>query len=631
MIEKLGRKKYNIYAFDVESHNDPESIKKKETSIWLASFINDESKIDDESSYFYTIEEWLDKLEELSTPKRKNGEKKKPIKNVAVFIWNLSFEWSFILPKLLERGFKFEEKITSESEYSFNSTSTKSCSSVWRVSLKFSKKSGYIELRDLAKMFNSSLGKVASSFGLETQKGEIDYRANRISYEDENGVKIYYGEDGAKARYEPTKEEKEYCFKDTRIIIEILMKMQEKNDKEFWSSTSIASYSMKKMLKDGYPRATKPYKKYREDYPELDEDETNFLREGVEGGITYSPSLFQFKDINCKILHIDAHQMHPTQMYTKYFPYGKGEYFVGKPTKNIHHINCCRIKVSYSHVKLHSIIKLIGLDIVENKIITVWDFEIATMKKCYEELEIEYIDGYCYKAKPLPFRKYVANNYRKRKIAKANDDKFNILYYKLLNNSAYGKFLEKPHNSVFENYVDDKNIINSKVYPKDELNACVNSKYTYLPVGSCIPAYSRVCLIELALKFGWRNICYFDTDSIFCIYNEETKKIWETVDQTDFLGGWGLEEIADKAQFTAPKRYKLKVGDETIIKMAGINLENEISYDELNITSSSWKVKRAFRCKGGTIIDFQDKKIDVQDKYKQIYINNVVNNKSNVI
>ena len=65
--------------------------------------------------------------------------------------------------------------------------------------------------------------------------------------------------------------------------------------------------------------------------------------------------------------------------------------------------------------------------------------------------------------------------------------------------------------------------------------------------------------------------------------------------------------------------------------MAGINLENEISYDELNITSSEWKVKRAFRCKGGTIIDFQDKKIAVQDKYKQIYINNIVNNKSTVI
>ena len=65
--------------------------------------------------------------------------------------------------------------------------------------------------------------------------------------------------------------------------------------------------------------------------------------------------------------------------------------------------------------------------------------------------------------------------------------------------------------------------------------------------------------------------------------------------------------------------------------MAGINLENEISYDELNITSSEWKVKRAFRCKGGTIIDFQDKKIDIQDKYKQIYINNIVNNKSSMV
>ena len=38
-----------------------------------------------------------------------------------------------------------------------------------------------------------------------------------------------------------TAEEKEYCFKDTKIIIEILLKLVD--DKEFWNVSSIASYS----------------------------------------------------------------------------------------------------------------------------------------------------------------------------------------------------------------------------------------------------------------------------------------------------------------------------------------------------------------------------------------------------
>ena len=57
MITRINRRKYQIYAMDVESHNDLESIKKRETSIWLGCFIDETSKVDDESSYFYTIQE----------------------------------------------------------------------------------------------------------------------------------------------------------------------------------------------------------------------------------------------------------------------------------------------------------------------------------------------------------------------------------------------------------------------------------------------------------------------------------------------------------------------------------------------------------------------------------------------
>ena len=73
--------------------------------------------------------------------------------------------------------------------------------------------------------------------------------------------------------------------------------MVKRNDKEFFNAVSMATYSMKKMIKVGFPRSTKPYKEFRKLYPELDEKETEFLRKGVGGGITYAPSRWQFKDV----------------------------------------------------------------------------------------------------------------------------------------------------------------------------------------------------------------------------------------------------------------------------------------------------------------------------------------------
>lgn len=618
MITRIGRKNYSIWTFDLESHNDEESIKKMETSMWLGCFINEDSKIDDENSYLYNMSDFLDRLEELSRPGHKHNEKKKCC-NLCIYIYNLSFEWSFILPELIKRGFVFGN-IKGADKPSYNSVSTKSVSSVWEARITFGGKHGEIIFRDLGKIYQGGLANVAKAFNLETQKGEIDYRLNRL-----------HG-------WIPTKEEKEYCFKDTRILIEILQKQLEKGDKDFWKSSSAAGYAMRKLISEGYKNEKSPYKKFRQDYPYLSKEENEFLRNSVSGGITYAPSRWQFKDIKQKILHIDAHQMHPSQAYEHYFPYGKGDYFTGKPPFG--GISCCRIKVSYDDVKLFSIIQLIGIDAIENKEITVWDFEIPTMKKCFINLKIEYIDGYTYRAKKLPWREFYANNYKSRLIAKKNKDAFGTFYYKLLNNSSYGKLLEKPHNEIFENIINEEGIIDSNIEEKAEEDLKNESKYTYLPVGSCIPAYSRVDLLETALKFNWKNVCYFDTDSIFVLYDEDSKRVWENeINKTDFLGGWGLEEIADRGQFTAPKRYKLYSNNETIIKAGGINFKAyieeraqklnidadkyQVSYDEINIVSSSWKVQRAYRCKGGTIIEFQNKEMNIQKKYENIYFNNI--------
>ena len=637
MIHRIGKKKFNIFAFDLESHNDEESIAKMETSMWLGCLINEESKIDDEDSYLYSIGEFVDKIEFLSSPnKRKKNESRKVI-NTCIYIYNLSFEWSFILPELIRRGFKAVPKIDKGMEYCYSSVSTKSVSSVWHIEIQFGKKHGRIILRDLAKIYGGGLSNVAKSFGLETQKGEIDYRLNRLH------------------NHVVTKEEKEYCFKDTRIIIEILQKVID--DKVFWSIDSIASYSMKHLLQVGFKKTFKPYKDFRKMYPALDKEETEFLRKGVEGGITYATPKYQFLDIHQKVYHIDIHQAHPFSAWKHLYPYGEGEYFKGEPHW-LGRISACRIRIGYDGVKLHSIIKLIGLDYVEDYELVVWSFEIPVMKECYINLRIQYIDGYSYKMRFLPWRHYYEDNYQKRLVAKKNGDTFNTMRYKLLNNSSYGKLLEKPHNVIMLNTINALGIIDSLVEYKSEEDCRINAKYTYLPVGSCIPARTRCYLVSTALKFGWEKIIYFDTDSIFILWDEEVEKIWQSdaIDKEDHLGGWALEETIGRCQFTAPKRYKTQlIGQETIkvknVKAGGINFDDyltthhkaliegimkenpamtqkeaiqrlQIPFDEINIESEKYNIQRAMRCKGGTIIVFQEKEMSIQKKYEKVYDKN---------
>ena len=104
----------------------------------------------------------------------------------------------------------------------------------------------------------------------------------------------------------------------------------------------------------------------------------------------------------------------------------------------------------------------------------------------------------------------------------------------------------------------------------------INAKYTYLPYGSMIPAYSRCDLIETALKISpdGSKIVYFDTDSIFFIKDKETMaNFHKYVKLGDFLGEWKVDKEIARMQATAPKRYKYEdaKSHETKVKAGGIN------------------------------------------------------------
>ena len=148
MRARISRRLFELYALDIESHNDEESIAKRETSMWLGCFINDESTIDNEESYFYNWNEFLEKCNALTSKKRKNSKQTRPCNNICIYVYNLSFEWSFLLPILLEKGFIFKEYIEKNDEYVFNSITTKSVSSVWQIQIKLGKRNGIIKYQN---------------------------------------------------------------------------------------------------------------------------------------------------------------------------------------------------------------------------------------------------------------------------------------------------------------------------------------------------------------------------------------------------------------------------------------------------------------------------------------------------
>ena len=69
MFTRIKRKKYRVFAFDIESHNDEESIARGETSMWLGCLIDEKSTLEDDI-FFSNMNQFIDKLEELSSIKR---------------------------------------------------------------------------------------------------------------------------------------------------------------------------------------------------------------------------------------------------------------------------------------------------------------------------------------------------------------------------------------------------------------------------------------------------------------------------------------------------------------------------------------------------------------------------------
>ena len=179
-----------------------------------------------------------------------------------------------------------------------------------------------------------------------------------------------------------------------------------------------------------------------------------------------------------------------------------------------------------------------------------------------------------YKKTFLPFKEFIIDMYNKRKELKAKGDP-NEIVYKLIMNSAYGKFGAKHlSETIFFNkeFLDDEGINavrnNPNVIMKDDNNGMIiNNKecdesYVFPIFASYTTAYARIKLHDYLVM---SNAIYSDTD---CVITKEL------IPESKELGAMKLEHDILEACIVKPKMYYLKAlvnGEEKeILKLKGV-------------------------------------------------------------
>ena len=70
MKAKIGKEPFDVFCYDLESHNDAGSIERGETGVWLSCFIDETSTPEDPKSFLPGIPELLERLERMTAPRK---------------------------------------------------------------------------------------------------------------------------------------------------------------------------------------------------------------------------------------------------------------------------------------------------------------------------------------------------------------------------------------------------------------------------------------------------------------------------------------------------------------------------------------------------------------------------------
>ena len=411
---------------------------------------------------------------------------------------------------------------------------------------------------------------IAKDFNLPIRKLELDYKQKR-----EIGHIL-------------TDEEIEYIRNDVEIMARALKIMfDEKLTKMTIGSDALSNYK----------EINKNFNKYFPILPyEIDKD----IRKSYKGGFTYLNETYKEKETGSGLV-LDVNSLYPSVMMYEKLPFGEPIFFDGKYEEDtlyplyIQTISCIfdikdgmiptiQIKNNMSFLP-NEYIKSSNDDIVT---LTLTSVDLDLFLKHYEVRELTYHSGWKFKAIKGLFSKYI-ENWTERKI-QAKKDNNTALYRisKLMLNSLYGKFGLNPDVRSKYPYLDEDGIVKYGLYPAEI------RKSIYIPVASFITSYARRKTISTSQaikeysikKYGIDKYVYSDTDSIHCLFEDDTE-LKNIVEIDDYkLGAWKKESTYKRGKYIRQKCYiELGFDDKMNVTVAGLpkKLGNLITFENFNI------------------------------------------------
>lgn len=481
-----------------------------------------------------------------------------------VYFHNLKFDSAFLLDYLYTIGFTYNDLLDKPNTFRTIITDT---GLVYQLELRFYTKSKckVVTIRDSLKIIPLKVSQMAKAFGLKTLKGDIDYKLHRH------------------INHNLTSEETEYIINDCRIVAQSLQSMFNLG----LNKMTIASNAL-----SSYKDSLGGQQKFRNYFPLLSTVDDNFIRQSYKGGYTYVNPNIQHKNINKNGMTFDVNSLYPSVMYGvngELLPYDMPLYFQGEYKQNRTHPLFiqrlkCKFKLNKGYVPIiqlknsrfcpHEYLTNSGVERVE---LTLTSVDLELIKEHYTLTNVEYLDGYMFKAKKDLFKSYIDYWISVKIQAEQDGNKGLRQIAKLMLNSLYGKFASNGVSDV-KIPILKKGIIHHQAkvnIGEVEFNGVLKDdkdrELNYTAMACFITAYSRKITITAIQDVGGlkknSRFCYADTDSIHIVGEEIPSNIW--VDKTS-LGAWKYESNWSYAKFLRAKTYIEEIEGGLEVKCAGM-------------------------------------------------------------
>lgn len=466
---------------------------------------------------------------------------------------NLSYDGCYLLYYLLENGYTYNENERLWPKQFTTIITPQNLHYAYQICFE---NGNIVTINDSLKHNSQSVDTLAKTYKLPIKKGHIDYDKYRP------------------VNYEPTEEEIDYIHNDTEIVMRVLLEDISKGFIKFTESGN-----SRKFFKLSH------CKEYNTLFPELTDNEDNFVRQAYKGGYCYLKPTHFNEDLG-DMISLDINSMYPAMMLHRPLPYGEGEWAEGyaedsayyklkSKTTHIVYIQhmACSFKLKPNKVPIIqrkafrlSSTKALYISSSENKILELWltNVDLKLLFECYYVWDIEYIDCIMYKSvSGVELDSNAAHGLTVDEIIE-NDGKGSLYYDYLLpwrkqkEHSTGGERdrAKKMQNVAYGSQASSKNgdLVKPILLPNGMLTfqryGSTPRKGGYIPLSCFITAYSREFLITNILN-NYERFVYCDTDSLYLIGHDiPNMPIHPTL-----YGYFKIEHIIDRARFLGSKRY----------------------------------------------------------------------------